>query len=147
MVSREQIFAQSLVGQAASGRLKQLGQKAQSNLEAQRRKLEADAKALQAKEAVTPPADVQRRQQQLQGRAQGLQVEAGQAQRELEATRAKVMGLIEEAVQPVILSVYQSKGCGLLLSRDAVLGGNLDAKMTTLTFEREHLPPAATPTR
>ena len=155
LLSRETVFAQSQVGQAAAVRLKQLGQKAQASLDAERHRLETEAKALQTQQASLPPAQIQHRQQQLQARAQALQTEAAQASRELEATRGKAMSLIEQGVQPVVLSVYQAKGCGLLLSRDAVLGGNLtndltsavvqglDAKMTTITFEREHLPPAA----
>ena len=154
LLSRDRVFAQSQVGQAATARLKQLGQKAQANFDAERRKLEGEAKALQAKAPTMPPADIQRRQQQLQARAQAAQNDAAQASRELEATRGKVMGQIEEAVQPIVLAAYQAKGCGLLLAREAVLGGNmgndltpaviqgLDAKMTTITFEREHLPPA-----
>jgi Skp family chaperone for outer membrane proteins len=159
LVSREQILRDSLVGQAATARLKLLGQKAQANFDGERRRLETEAKALQAKQSTLPPADVQHREQQLQARAQAAQAEAGQAQRELEATRAKAMGRIEEAIQPIVLGAYQAKGCGLLLTREAVLGGNmgndltatviqgLDAKMTTITFEREHLPPAASATR
>jgi len=157
LLSRETVFAQSAVGQAAAARLKQLSLKAQAGLDAERRTLESEAKALQTQQATLPPDQIQHRQQQLSARAQGLQVKAAQASRELEATRAKVMGRIEEEVQPVAVTVYQAKGCGLLLSRDAVLGGNLtndltsavvqglDAKITTITFEREHLPLVATP--
>ena len=153
LLSRETVFTQSQVGQAASARLKLLGQKAQASLEADRRRLEAEAKALQGQQMT--PQQGQHRQQQLQARAQALQGAAAQASRELEATRAKATGLIAEAVQPVVVAVYQSKGCGLLLSREAVLGGNmandltpavlqgLNAKMTTITFEREHLPPVS----
>ena len=157
LLSRETIFAQSAVGRAAAVRLKQLGQKAQASLEAERRAIEAEAKALQAQGPSLPPPQAQHRQQQLSARAQGFQAKAAQASRELEATRAKAMGRIEQEVQPVVLSAYQAKGCGLLLSREAVLGGNLandltpavvqglDAKITTITFEREHLPPSSTP--
>ena len=59
---------------------------------------------------------------------------------------------IAEMAQPVIANVYKSRGCGLLLDRNAVLGGNmsndltaavvqgLDASVTTISFERENLP-------
>lgn len=157
LLSREAVLAQSLAGQAATARLRQLGQKAQANFDAERRRLEAEAKALQGEQASVPPQQIQHRQQQLQARAQAAQVEAAQVSRELEATRAKATGVIEQAVQPVVLAAYQAKGCGLLLQREAVLGGNLandltpaviqglDAKMTTITFDREHLPPVSTP--
>ena len=156
LLSREAVLSQSLAGQAASARLRQLGQKAQANFDAERRRLEGEAKALQGQQASLPPQQIQHRQQQLQARAQAAQAEAAQVSRELEATRSKATGMIEQAVQPVVLAAYQAKGCGLLLQREAVLGGNLandltpaviqglDAKMTTITFDREHLPPAAT---
>jgi len=156
LLSREAVLSQSLAGQAATARLRQLGQKAQANFDGERRRLEGEAKALQGQQASLPPQQIQHRQQQLQARAQAAQTEAAQVSRELEATRAKAMGVIEQAIQPVVLAAYQAKGCGLLLQREAVLGGNLandltpavvqglDAKMTTITFEREHLPPAPT---
>jgi Skp family chaperone for outer membrane proteins len=155
LLSREQVLSQSLAGQAAITRLKQLSQQAQSSFDAQRHKLEADAKALQSQGAGMAPAQAQHRQQQLQSRAQALQGEGGQTQRELEATRAKALTTIDAAAQPIVQDVYKTKGCGLLLNRDAVLGGNmandltadvikgLDAKMSTITFEREHLPAGA----
>jgi Skp family chaperone for outer membrane proteins len=155
LLSREQVFAQSKVGQAAAARLRQLSQRAQAGFEADRRKIEAEAKALRAQQMTLQPAQIQHRQQQLEARAQALQTGAAQVGRELEATRTKVTGQIEEAIQPIVQAAYQSKACGLLLSREAVVGGNLgndltdtvlqglDAKMTTITFEREHLPPTA----
>jgi len=154
LLSREAVFAQSAVGQAATAGLKQLGQKAQAALDSERHALEVKAKALQSQQMTLTPPQVQQRQQQLQARAQALQTEAAQASREIEAARAKAMGRIEEAVQPVVVAAYQAKGCGLLISRDAILGGNmsndltaavvqgLGAKMTTITIEREHLPAA-----
>jgi len=157
LLSREAVLSQSLAGQAATARLRQLGQKAQANFDGERRRLEGEAKALQGQAASLPPQQVQHRQQQLQLRAQAAQTDAAQVSRELEATRTKAMGVIEQAVQPVVLAAYQAKGCGLLVQREAVLGGNLandltpaviqglDAKMTTITFDREHLPPAPAP--
>jgi Skp family chaperone for outer membrane proteins len=154
LLSREQVFARSKIGQAAAARLKQLGLKAQANLEAEKRKLEAEAKAFQTQQATMQPAQAQHRQQQLQARFQAIQANAAQINREMEATRTKATGLVEEAFEPVVKTAYQAKGCGLLISREAVVGGNLgndlteavvqglDAKATTITFEREHLPPA-----
>ena len=154
LLSREQAFTESKVGQAARGRLEALEQRAKANLDAERRKLEGDAKALQAQQGVLTPADGQKRERQLQARAQALQASAAQITRELEATRAKVSGQIGEMMRPIVLTAYQAKGCGLLLSREAVIGGNLgndltatviqglDAKVSTITFEREHLAPS-----
>ncbi|HEX4183500.1 MAG TPA: OmpH family outer membrane protein [Caulobacteraceae bacterium] len=155
LLSRDQMFAQSLVGQAAVARLKELGQRAQNNLDAEKRKIETDYKALQTQGPTMAPQQAQQKQRQLQARAQGLQDSAARTQREMEATRAKALERIQEAAQPVIQAAYQAKGCGLLVAREAVLGGNLanditpavvqglNAKMTTITFERERLPASA----
>jgi Skp family chaperone for outer membrane proteins len=152
LLSRDQLFAQSLVGQAAVARLKELGVRAQTNLEAEKRKIETDYKALQTQGPTMAPQQAQAKQKQLQSRAQALQDSAARTQRELEATRAKALEQIQDAAQPVIQSAYQAKGCGLLVAREAVLGGNmanditpaviqgLNAKMTTITFDRERLP-------
>jgi len=67
------------------------------------------------------------------------------------------MQQIGEQAQPLVASSYTSHHCGLLLNRDAVLGGNttndltadvvrgLDAKLTTLNFSLEPAP--ATPAK
>ena len=55
-------------------------------------------------------------------------------------------------MKPLIAQVYKAHGCGLLVDRNSILGGNmsgdltgdvvktLDAKVTTITFERASLP-------
>jgi Skp family chaperone for outer membrane proteins len=154
LLSRETVLTRSAVGQAASERMKQLAQKAQAGLDAERRKIEADAKALQGQQATLTQQQGQLRQEQLSARAQAYQAKAAQVSREMEATWAKVTSRIEGEIQPVVTAAYQAKGCGLLLSREAVLGGNLandltgavvqglDVRISTITFDREHLPPA-----
>jgi Skp family chaperone for outer membrane proteins len=74
--------------------------------------------------------------------------------RDLEATRQDVVVRISKEAQPVIAEVYKEKGCGLLVSRDAIMAGNpamditslvltaLDAKITTIAVERKPVAPA-----
>lgn len=155
-LSREAIFANAKVGQSASARLKQLAQQAQSEIDAERKPIDADVQMFRAK-AASLSAD--QRQSQEQALAQRMQsVQAGQQAkgRQLEATRAKAMEQIAGYAQPVIMSVYNSKSCGVLFDRNAVLGGNmtndltpavvqgLDAKITTISFNLEPVPAANT---
>src|SRR5690348_9641334 len=56
MLSREAVFAQSKVGQAASERLKQLATQQQSLLENQRKPLDADIQAFQQKSSTLTEA-------------------------------------------------------------------------------------------
>lgn len=155
MLSREAVFAQSKVGQAASERLKSLAAQQQSLLENQRKPLDADIQAFQQKSSTLTAAQRQQQGQALQQRMQAFQAQAGELEQRIQLTRAKVMQQIGQQAQPIVNSSYTSHHCGLLLNRDAVLGGNtsndltgdvvsgLDAKITTLNFNLEPLPAGA----
>lgn len=151
-LSREAIFANAKVGKAASARLKQLADQAQSEINTERKPLDADVQAYRSQAASLSAEQRQSREQALAQRAQKLQADQTLRGRELEATRLKAMGQIAQYAQPVINDVYRTKNCGLLLDRSAVLGGNLandltplvvqglDGKITTISFNLEQLP-------
>jgi Skp family chaperone for outer membrane proteins len=155
-LSREAIFANAKVGQAASARLKQLAQQAQSQIDAERAPIDTDVQAYRAKSASLSADQRQSQEQALAQRMQGLQADQQTKARQLEATRAKAMDQIAQYAQPVIASAYTSKNCGVLFDRNAVLGGNmtndltpavvqaLDAKITTISFNLEPAPAANT---
>jgi Skp family chaperone for outer membrane proteins len=152
LLSREAIFSRSKVGGAASARLEQLTRQAQTEAETERKPIEADIQAFRSQGASMKADERQSREAALGKRAQAAQEHDAQLSREMDATRAKAMERIGQSAQPVIADVYKSKGCGLLLDRNAVLGGNmsndltaavvqgLDAKITTITFNRETVP-------
>lgn len=149
LLSREAIFANAAIGKAASTRLQELTRTAQAEIDQQRTPIETEAKALEGQ-----PDNAQNKQkrEQLAQRWQTLQRQAAHNGREIEATRAKALERIAGETQPIIAQVYGQKKCGLLFDRGATLGGNfandltadvvrgLDAKIQTITFERERLP-------
>ncbi|HUB89719.1 MAG TPA: OmpH family outer membrane protein [Dyella sp.] len=151
-LSREAIFANAKVGKAASERLRQLAEQAQSAIEAERKPIDADVQTYRSQAASLSADQRQSREQVLGQRMQKVQEDQNQRSRELEATRVKALGQIAQYAQPVIADAYRSKNCGLLLDRNAVLGGNmandltplvvqgLDAKITTISFNLEQLP-------
>lgn len=151
-LSREAIFANAKVGKAASDRLRQLAEQAQSAIEAERKPIDADVQTYRSQAASLSADQRQSREQALGQRMQKLQEDQNLRSRELEATRAKALGQIAQYAQPVISDAYRSKNCGLLLDRNVVLGGNmandltplvvqgLDAKITTISFNLEQLP-------
>ncbi|GLQ90745.1 OmpH family outer membrane protein [Dyella flagellata] len=151
-LSREAIFANAKVGQAASARLAQLTQQAQSEIDAERKPIDADVQTYRSQAASLPADQRQSREQALAQRMQKVQADQNLRARELEATRAKAMSQIGQYAQSVITAAYQSKKCGLLLDRTVVLGGNttndltpvviqgLDAKVTTISFNLEQAP-------
>lgn len=117
-------------------------------MDQQRTPLEAEAKALavQGDNAKTNP-----RRDALAMRWQALQRQAAQGSCEIDATRAKAPARVADEAQPVNVKVYGERKCGLLFDRGALLGGNfandltvemakaLDARITTIQFEREKL--------
>jgi len=153
LLSQQAILVNAKVGAGATQRLQALMAQAQAEVNRDRAPIDADLKALQAKAPKMKPADLQKDQAALQARYQVVQVKADQRTRQVEATRLKVIQRVEAESQSVIAVIYKAHSCGLLLDRNAVLGGNmsgdltaevvkaLDAKITTFAFDLE--PPAA----
>jgi Skp family chaperone for outer membrane proteins len=151
LLSQPAVFANAKAGVAASARLKQLSEQAQTEVDGERTPIEAEAKALDA-DAKIKPADKTAKAQALNTRFQALQEKAALRSREIEATRQKALARIGAEEQSVIAQVYKAHNCGLLFDRGSVLGGNmggdltadvvkgLDIKISTITFDRESLP-------
>lgn len=156
LLSREAIFANAAVGKAASARLAELTRAAQAEVDGQRTPLENEVKAL---EGQPDNAVNKQKREALAVRWQALQQKAAHTSREIEATRAKALERIANEAQPMIAQVYGQKKCGLLFDRGAALGGNfandltadvvraLDARIQTISFERERLPIQQAPQR
>ena len=159
LLSREAVVANAAVGKSTLTRLKQITDAAQAEVDAERRPIETDAKTFQAEAPKLSAAQRKTREQVLGARLQAVQVKAEQRSREIGATRAKALQRVSAELQPVVAQVYKQHGCGLLVDRNSVLGGNmdndltaavikaLDAKITTISFNRESLPQGATATR
>lgn len=157
LLSQAEVLGKAKVAAAADTQLKTLGSQAQAEVDGQRKPVEADIKTFQASAAGLKPDDRATREKALAGRLQQVQLLAQQRSRELELTRAKATQRILTEAQPVITQVYKQRNCGLLISRDAVFGGNmtndltaaviqgLDAKLSTISLTRETLPAQAAP--
>jgi Skp family chaperone for outer membrane proteins len=153
ILGRDATFANSKVGQAANSRLKVLSDQAQAEVDRERTPLDAEIKAVEAQAKTLTPAQLQEKRTALAARMDALQRKATLRSRELEATRQKAAGRIAAEVEPVVAEVYKTRNCGALFSRDAMVGANpamditaaviqaLDARISTITFERETLQP------
>lgn len=153
-LSREQVFAQAKVGEAARKRINQLADQARSQLATQRTPLDADLKAFQEKAPSLSEAQRVSQGAALKQRMDAFQTQAAQLSQRVQLTQGNAMESIGNQAQPIIDGQYKSHHCGLLLSRDAVLGGNmtndltaevvqgLDRKITTMSFNLEPLPAA-----
>jgi Skp family chaperone for outer membrane proteins len=153
-LSEDTVLQTAKVAVAANQRLQALKTQAQAEINAARAPIDADFKALQADAPKGPTADIEKRRVAIQARYQTVQDITDQRNREIEATRVKVIARLSGEMQPVLAQVYKARGCGLLLNRSSVIGGNMggdltddvikgvDAKAAPVAFDREILPPA-----
>lgn len=158
-ISPEAVLQTSKVGLAATARLRQLADDVQQEASTQKAPLDSETRALEGDAAKLPAAELQKRRQTLADDLQAFRSKVDQYNRELEYTRERVIQRISQQAQPPIAVAYAAHGCGLLFRSTDLLGGNaandltaevvraLDAKVTTITFDREVPPPAAAPVK
>jgi outer membrane protein len=151
--SFQQIMGTSKVGQAVLTRLKQLDAAWQAELQPQVTSFNTDKQAFDTQAASLDPAAREARGAALQLRYSNLQKLAAQRQQEMEATQQKQFGVVEAQVEPIIRQLFQAHACAVLVQREqagigfvnpamdlsAAATQGLDAKIQTLTFDREHL--------
>jgi Skp family chaperone for outer membrane proteins len=152
VLDRNAVYGSTKVGIAASQRLRELTLQARKEVEPERLKLEADIKTLQSKKTSMQPAQFAQQERDLGIRARAFQATAQLRSQELEATRVKALKKIAELADPVIRTVYQNRHCGAMFARESLIGSNpaldvtgavtqgMNAKFTTIAFDREHLP-------
>jgi Skp family chaperone for outer membrane proteins len=152
LLSRDELIGKSKVGEAATARLKALAAQAQASVEAEKARLEARGKALEAKRATLTQEQFQAEAVAIQRRAQGLQGDVATRERQIEATRNRAYSRVLAAAQPFVATSFADHKCGLLFAREAALGGNygndltsevltaFDAKGTPITVELEPAP-------
>ncbi len=145
----------STVGKYVTGRLNEIGQQVNAELQAEQTQLQADAKALQAQQATLTKEQYQTKGEALQVRAGAFQRKVQLRDKEMQETQSKAVQQIAQAMGPVAVQVFQQRGCSVLLNTDAVylyvpgaeltdtVIAGLNAKMTTLAVERVHLDQAA----
>ncbi len=154
LLSQEALIARSKVGQGATARLRELAAQVQTNLNAEKARLEARGKALEEKRATLTPMQIQAQSVALNQRAQALQAEAGERSQQIDATKTRAFNQVLQEARPYVDQAYAAHGCGLLFARETVLTGNLgndltdevlttfNAKGTPITFDLEPAPKA-----
>src|SRR5215469_9716500 len=153
LYSEGAIVEGSKVGQSVIARLKVLKQQVDAELQPEADSINTEARTMDSQRSSMDQATFQARQANLQLRATNLEKRAQQRNRELEATQEKEFQVIGGALEPILRQLYEQKQCSVLFDRDngavrvanpamdisgAAVSG-LDAKLQSLTFDREHL--------
>jgi len=139
----QQLLAQSTAGQAVQARMEQLATEVQGELAPYATAIQTEAQALQTGAASIPADQQQQRRQALQQRVQEAQQLEQTRSEELRYTLSEQRRLISEAVEPVLVAVYQEKGCGILIDRESVFIMNPAMDVTATVIQRVN---AALPT-
>jgi outer membrane protein len=165
--SLDRTISDSTVGKAFVARMQQLQAQAEAELTPERTQLQTDANALQGQRASLAPEAFQQRADALNQRINAYQQKEGLRSQELEATQQKNLQRIAAEVNPLLATTYNARRCAVIFNADALINVNpqmdisddvvkaLNAKMTTISFDRERLdqqaaaaaPAAAAPRR
>ncbi|WP_184719393.1 OmpH family outer membrane protein [Caulobacter sp.] len=149
--SSQRAVGSSLVGKAVDTRLKTIIQQVNAELTGERTALDTEAKALDAKKATLAQDVLEQQASALQVKANAWQRKGQLRQREVEATEQKALARVYQELDTPIKQVYQAQKCGMLIDRESVMLANpsmditdavvtaLDARIKTLTFDRERL--------
>ncbi len=152
LFSEEGAVSRSSAGEAINKRMQQLAAQVQAELGPEQTSLDADIKTFKDKAASLPQDQQQQQGSALQQRMQDFDGKRAQRQKELEATLRKAINRVDVEPEPIVRTVVSGRSCGLLLKADtAIYAANpqmdittsvieqLNTKLPTVTFDREHL--------
>lgn len=130
LLSREAVFANAQAGKSASEQLQKLTSDAQAEISREQAQLDPELERLGLSAPGLQESQLNEQQRAGLQKQRALQQKAADRSRQIEAARSQALQRISEAAQPVIAQVYTKHGCGLLLNRASVLGGNLSNDLT-----------------
>ena len=149
----QRLLATSTAGQAVQARMEQLATEVQGELAPYATSIQSEITTLQ-QGGEAADADGSRRTA-LQARITEAQTLEQTRQDELRYTLSEQRRLISAAVEPILVAVYQERGCGILIDRESVFILNpamdvtdvviqrLNSQLPTLTFNRLPVPAQA----
>jgi len=130
----DRLLAQSTAGQSVQAGMQRLVTEVQGELAPYGASLQTEAQALQqGGQAADPDGS---RMRALQARAQEAQQLEQRRQAELQYTQQMQVRTIAQAADPILVAVYQERGCGLLLDRSAVYIFNPAMDVTDIVIQR-----------
>ena len=128
----QRLLAQSTVGASVQARMEQLATEVQGELAPYGSSISSEYQRIQAGGATVTDAD----RQALQTRVQEAQLLEQTRENELRYTLSEQRRLISAAVEPLLVTVYQERGCGILIDRESVFILNPAMDVTDAVIER-----------
>lgn len=146
------VIGNSKVGQSVIQRLNVLTSQVKAELQPQGQALATDERAFEAQRASMDQATLQAKGAALQQRDVAFQRLEQLRSQELQATQQKQLAEVVKQLGPIVTELYQQRHCSILVDGDSSVKivnpamdlssaavTALDARIQTLTFDREHL--------
>lgn len=130
----QRLLATSTAGQAVQARMEQLATEVQGELSPYATTIQTEITSLQQGGQAADPDGARRTA--LQARIQEAQTLEQTRQDELRYTLSEQRRLISAAVEPILVAVYQERGCGILIDRESVFILNPAMDVTDVVIER-----------
>ena len=130
----DRLLAQSTAGQSVQAGMQRLITEVQGELAPYGASLQSEAQALQQGGQAADPDGARRTA--LQARIQEAQTLEQTRQDELRYTLSEQRRLISAQVEPILVAVYQERGCGILLDRESVFILNPAMDVTDVVIQR-----------
>lgn len=130
----DELLARSTAGQSVQAGMQRLLTEVQGELAPYASNIQTELTALQqGGEAADPTGS---RRTALQARAQEAQQLEQTRRSELQYTQGMQLQSIGAAAEPIVIALYQERGCSLLLNRSAIYSANPAMDITPTAIER-----------
>lgn len=130
----EEVLARSTAGQSVQTGMQRLLSEVQGELAPYSSAIQTELQSLQqGGEAADPGGS---RRTALQARIQEAQTLEQTRRNELQYTQGMQLQAIGTAVEPIVVALYQERGCSVLLNRTAVYSANPAMDITPTAIER-----------
>lgn len=130
----QRLLATSTAGQAVQVRMEQLATEVQGELAPYATSIQTEITSLQQGGQAADPDGARRTA--LQARITEAQTLEQTRQDELRYTLSEQRRLISAQVEPILVAVYQERGCGILIDRESVFILNPAMDVTDLVIQR-----------
>ncbi len=153
VVSYERAVAESTAGTAFQNRMQQLTAQVEAELTPERTTIQNDGRTLEGQRATLAPDQFQQRAVALNTRIEAYSEKEQLRGQELEATRQKALQSIVTQINPVVISLYTSRNCSIVMEANSLIAVNpamdltsgvisgLNTRLPSVTFDRERITP------
>ena len=132
----DRLLAQSTAGQSLVTGLQRLQQEVQAELAPYEQFIQTESQALQQGQATIPQDQFQQRGRDLEARYREFETLRQTRTGELRYTLAYQQQQISQAANPILEALYTERGCGILLTAEAVMRANPQMDLTDEAIQR-----------